>query len=77
MLKIVVATALVIAIGTGSAIAGFTLTHAAFARTSAINGKLIEAQRTEIQALHQRSMTLLLNLQERTQTADVQAAKRG
>jgi hypothetical protein len=77
MLKIVVATALVIAIGTGSAIAGITLTHAAFARTSAINGKLIEAQRVEIEALQKRSQALLMNLQQRSQVADAQSAKRG
>lgn len=77
MLKIAVAAALVIAIGTGSAIAGITLTHAAFARASAINGKMIDGQRTEIEALHKRSQALLMNLQQRTQMADVQAGKRG
>jgi len=68
MLKIAVAAALIIAIGTGSAIAGITLTHAAFARASAINGKLIEGQRAEIEVLHKRSQALLLNLQSRSST---------
>ncbi|MEW6453435.1 MAG: hypothetical protein AB1490_22490 [Pseudomonadota bacterium] len=77
MLKIAVAAALIIAIGTGSAIAGITLTHAAFVRASAANGKLIEGQRAEIEALHRRSQALLMNLQQRTQMADVQVAKRG
>ena len=77
MLKIAVAAALVIAIGTGSAIAGITLTHAAFVRASAINGKLIEGQRAEIEVLHKRSQALLLNLQQRSTVAEAQAAKRG
>ena len=42
MLKIAIAATLIVVIGTGSAIAGITLTHAAFARSAAINGKLIE-----------------------------------
>jgi len=77
MLKIALAAALVVVIGTGSAIAGITLTHAAFARSAAINGKLIDAQRVEIDTLHKRSQALLMNLQQRSQVADVQAATRG
>jgi len=77
MLKIAIAATLIVVIGTGSAIAGITLTHAAFARSAAINGKLIEGQRVEIEALHKRSQALLMNLQQRSQVADVQAATRG
>jgi hypothetical protein len=43
MLKIVVAAALVVVITSSSAIAGIMLTHAAFARTSAMNvGTLVD-----------------------------------
>jgi hypothetical protein len=38
MLKIIVAAALVVLVTSSSAIAGIMLTHAAFARNSAING---------------------------------------
>jgi hypothetical protein len=77
MLKIAIAAALVIAIGTGSALAGITLTHAALARASAVNGKMIEGQRAEIEALHKRSQALLMNLQQRSTVAEVQVATRG
>ena len=77
MLKIAIAATLIVVIGTGSAIAGITLTHAAFARSAAINGKLIEGQRAEIETLQKRSQALLLNLQQRSQVADAQTATRG
>jgi len=77
MLKIAIAATLIVVIGTGSAIAGITLTHAAFARSAAINGKLIESQRAEIETLQKRSQALLLNLQQRSQVADAQTATRG
>ena len=46
MLKIIVAAALVVAITSSSAIAGIMLTHAAFARSSAVNAGVLtdEAQ---------------------------------
>ena len=46
MLKMVVAAALVVVITSSSAIAGIVLTHAAFARNSAINAGVLvdEAQ---------------------------------
>jgi hypothetical protein len=37
MLKFVIAAALVVVIGTSSAVAGIMLTHAAFARVSTVN----------------------------------------
>jgi len=77
MLKIAVVAAVVVAIGTGSAIAGITLTHAAFVRASAANGKLIEGQRAEIETLHKRSQALLMNLQQRSQLAEAGVATRG
>ena len=77
MLKIAIAATLIVVIGTGSAIAGITLTHAAFVRSAALNGKLIEAQRAEIETLHKRSQALLMNLQQRSQVADAETAKRG
>jgi hypothetical protein len=46
MLKLIVAATLVVVITSSSAIAGIMLTHAAFARTSAINAGVLvdEAQ---------------------------------
>ena len=53
MLKMIVAAALVVVITSSSAIAGIMLTHAAFARNSAINAGVLAGREPELPACRQ------------------------